>query len=166
MSCDAGAARLRQRDRRRVAAIPVAAGLGAHQPNRRLPLAQQRQGRRGQVQAVTTAATGLACFIFRFLRRPQIQKARVQSKNISHFAFTATPKHSTKMLFGRTKNGEPASDDNLPESFHLYPQRQAIEEGFILDVLQGYVPYKQLLNSAVKLLTMINESILKQPRKP
>lgn len=72
----------------------------------------------------------------------QIQKARVQSKNISHFAFTATPKHSTKMLFGRTKNGEPASDDNLPESFHLYPQRQAIEEGFILDVLQGYVPYK------------------------
>ncbi len=37
---------------------------------------------------------------------------------------------------------QPASDDNLPESFHLYPQRQAIEEGFILDVLQGYVPYK------------------------
>ncbi len=66
----------------------------------------------------------------------QIQKARVQSKNISHFAFTATPKHSTKMLFGRTKNGEPASDENLPESFHLYPQRQAIDEGFILDVLQ------------------------------
>ncbi|KAB0600810.1 hypothetical protein F7R19_19230, partial [Cupriavidus pauculus] len=44
----------------------------AHQPHRRLPLAQQRQDRRGQVQAATTAATGLACFIFRFLRRPQI----------------------------------------------------------------------------------------------
>jgi TnpA family transposase len=51
-------------------AVPVAAGLGAHQPDRRLPLAQQRQDRRGQVQAATTAATGLACFIFRFLRRP------------------------------------------------------------------------------------------------
>ncbi len=38
---------------------------------RRLPLAQQRQDRRGQVQAATAAATGLACFIFRFLRRPQ-----------------------------------------------------------------------------------------------
>lgn len=72
----------------------------------------------------------------------QIQKSRVQSKNISHFAFTATPKHSTKMLFGRTKNGEPATEENLPESFHLYPQRQAIDEGFILDVLKGYVPYK------------------------
>lgn len=72
----------------------------------------------------------------------QIQKARVQSKNISHFAFTATPKHSTKMLFGRTKDDKAASNDNLPDSFHLYPQRQAIEEGFILDVLKGYVPYE------------------------
>ncbi|WP_176000839.1 enoyl-ACP reductase FabI [Burkholderia vietnamiensis] len=35
-------------------------------------MAQQRQGRRGKVQAVATAATGLACFIFRFLRRPQL----------------------------------------------------------------------------------------------
>jgi hypothetical protein len=52
-------------------AVPVAAGLGAHQPDRRLPLAQQRQDRRGQVQAAATAATGLACFIFRFLRRPR-----------------------------------------------------------------------------------------------
>lgn len=72
----------------------------------------------------------------------QIQKARVQSKNISHFAFTATPKHSTKMLFGRTKDDKAVSNDNLPDSFHLYPQRQAIEEGFILDVLKGYVPYE------------------------
>jgi hypothetical protein len=38
-------------------------GWGAHQPDRRLPLAQQRQDRRGQVQAATAAATGLACFI-------------------------------------------------------------------------------------------------------
>ncbi len=72
----------------------------------------------------------------------KIQNARVQTKNISQFAFTATPKHSTMMLFGRTANGEPASDDNLPQSFHLYTMRQAIEEGFILDVLKGYVPYK------------------------
>ncbi|SDC25878.1 type I restriction endonuclease subunit R [Acinetobacter boissieri] len=72
----------------------------------------------------------------------KIQQSREQSKNISHFAFTATPKHSTKMLFGRTKNNLPATSDNLPQSFHLYSQRQAIEEGFILDVLKGYVPYK------------------------
>ncbi|KAB2773592.1 type I restriction endonuclease subunit R [Brucella anthropi] len=72
----------------------------------------------------------------------QIQKARVQSNSISHFAFTATPKHSTMMLFGRTDNGEQPTDENLPHSFHRYPMRQAIEEGFILDVLKGYVPYK------------------------
>jgi TnpA family transposase len=57
------ALRARQTGRRDAVAIPVAAGVGAHQPDRRLPLAQQRQGRRGQVQAVATAATGLACFI-------------------------------------------------------------------------------------------------------
>ena len=44
---------------------------GAHQPDGRLPLAQQRQDRRGQVQAAAPAASGLACFIFRFLKRPQ-----------------------------------------------------------------------------------------------
>ncbi|WP_327858359.1 type I restriction endonuclease subunit R [Acinetobacter guillouiae] len=71
----------------------------------------------------------------------QIQKSRVQSKSISHFAFTATPKHSTKMLFGTVKDTR-----GIPDSFHLYPQRQAIEEGFILDVLKGYVPYKTAYN--------------------
>ena len=37
-------------------------------------LAQQCQGRCGEVQAIATAATGLACFIFRFMRRPQIHR--------------------------------------------------------------------------------------------
>ncbi|MCC8996761.1 MAG: hypothetical protein LM517_06880, partial [Nitrosomonas sp.] len=57
-----------------------------HQPDRRLPLAQQRQDRRGQVQAATTVATGLACFIFRFLRRPQVEFAKnfhVDSSNVN-----------------------------------------------------------------------------------
>ena len=80
----------------------------------------------------------------------KIQQSRVQSKSISHFAFTATPKHSTKMLFGRTKNGQPATDTNLPQSFHLYTQRQAIEEGFILDVLKGYVSYQTAYKWASK----------------
>lgn len=75
-----------------------------------------------------------------------MQQARVLPQNISHFAFTATPKHSTFMLFGHTKNGQAASKDNLPQAFHRYPMRQAIEEGFILDVLKGYVPYKTAYN--------------------
>lgn len=77
----------------------------------------------------------------------QLQKSRVRPKNISHFAFTATPKHSTFMLFGRVPDpSQPASKDNMPASFHRYPMRQAIEERFILDVLRGYVPYKTAFN--------------------
>ncbi|MDQ7212706.1 hypothetical protein RCH46_28225, partial [Serratia fonticola] len=45
----------------------------ARQPDRRLPVAQQRQDRRGQVQAATTAATSLAYDFFRFLKRPLLE---------------------------------------------------------------------------------------------
>ncbi len=77
----------------------------------------------------------------------EMQKSRVRPTNVSHFAFTATPKHSTFTLFGRPKDeSQPPSDDNKPESFHRYTQRQAIEEGFILDVLRNYTPYKQAVN--------------------
>ncbi len=81
----------------------------------------------------------------------QLQKSRVRPKNLSHFAFTATPKHSTLMLFGRTKDGGKASKTNLPASFHRYPMRQAIEEEFILDVLKGYTPYQTAFNLAKQL---------------
>ncbi len=56
--------------------------------------------------------------------------------NVSSFAFTATPKTKTLEVFGRKdKYGK-------PREFHLYSMRQAIEEGFILDVLKNYVSYK------------------------
>lgn len=74
----------------------------------------------------------------------EIQKSRVRPANVSHFAFTATPKHSTLTLFGRpTDPSRPPSDDNKPIPFHRYTQRQAIEEGFILDVLRNYTTYQQ-----------------------
>ena len=77
----------------------------------------------------------------------ELQKSRARPKNISYFAFTGTPKHSTLMLFGRPADpSRPASKTNLPQPFHRYPMRQAIEEGFILDVLKGYVPYKTAFN--------------------
>lgn len=60
--------------------------------------------------------------------------------NISYFAFTATPKAKTLELFGRVPEG--AGPDATPEPFDLYSMQQAIEEGFILDVLQNYTPYK------------------------
>jgi hypothetical protein len=45
-------------------------------------MAQQCQGRCGEVQAIATAATGLACFIFRFLRRPRVLKARISASDV------------------------------------------------------------------------------------
>lgn len=82
----------------------------------------------------------------------QLQKSRAKPDNISYFAFTGTPKHSTLMLFGRPTNpSQPISNDNLPKAFHTYTMRQAIEEKFILDVLKGYVPYKTALNLSKQL---------------
>ena len=69
--------------------------------------------------------------------------ARRSSPNLSYYAFTATPKPKTIELFGRLPNPElPASKDNLPAAYHVYSMRQAIEEGFILDVLKKYTNYK------------------------
>lgn len=72
----------------------------------------------------------------------QMQENKVMPDNVSFFAFTATPKADTKTLFGRPGNEVDKNGNPLPESFHLYPMRQAIEEGYILDVLLGYMPYK------------------------
>jgi type I restriction enzyme R subunit len=70
-------------------------------------------------------------------------EARKGSNNISYFAFTATPKAKTLELFGRKPDMDaPASDSNKPLPFHVYSMRQAIEEGFILDVLQNYTSYR------------------------
>ena len=68
-------------------------------------------------------------------RLNQIMASRGQQKNLSFFAFTATPKGKTLELFGRE------GDTGKPEAFHTYSMRQAIEEGFILDVLRNYTTY-------------------------
>lgn len=65
----------------------------------------------------------------------EVMSSRSRPSNVSYFAFTATPKAKTLELFGRPgKSG-------LPEPFHVYSMRQAIEEGFIMDVLKNYVSY-------------------------
>ncbi|WP_270993405.1 type I restriction endonuclease subunit R [Listeria seeligeri] len=71
--------------------------------------------------------------------------------NVSYFAFTATPKPKTLERFGR-KNSE---GHFVP--FHLYSMRQAIEEGFILDVLQNYTTYKTYYN----IISESDEKVLK-----
>jgi type I restriction enzyme R subunit len=62
---------------------------------------------------------------------------------ITYVAFTATPKAKTLELFGRRPDPTlAAGPENLPAPFHIYSMRQAIEEGFILDVLKNYTPYR------------------------
>ncbi|SMP49123.1 type I restriction enzyme, R subunit [Desulfonatronum zhilinae] len=71
--------------------------------------------------------------------REQIERSaqsRGQQSNISFFAFTATPKYKTLQVFGH-KDAK-----GKPQPFHLYSMRQAIEEGFILDVLKNYTTYE------------------------
>lgn len=63
--------------------------------------------------------------------------------SVTYVAFTATPKAKTLELFGRKPDPDlPAGPGNLPAAFHVYSMRQAIEEGFILDVLKNYTSYK------------------------
>jgi type I restriction enzyme R subunit len=66
----------------------------------------------------------------------QMSAKASQDKGLTYIAFTATPKQKTLELFGRK------GADGLPQAFHVYSMRQAIEEEFILDVLKNYTTYK------------------------
>jgi len=69
--------------------------------------------------------------------------SRASESGLTYVAYTATPKAKTLELFGRRPDPtKPASETNLPAPFHVYSMRQAIEENFILDVLQNYTSYK------------------------
>lgn len=66
----------------------------------------------------------------------EVIKARKMKDNASYLAFTATPKNTTLEKFGNKQA------DGTYKPFHLYSMKQAIEEGFILDVLSNYTTYK------------------------
>ena len=70
-----------------------------------------------------------------------------KQKNLSFFAFTATPKNKTMQIFGEKL------EDGKYKPHHIYSMLQAIEEGFILDVLQNYMTY----NTFYKLIKKTNE---------
>lgn len=80
--------------------------------------------------------------------------SRKRPENVSYFAFTATPKNKTLELFGR-KGAE-----GTPVPFHVYSMRQAIEEGFILDVLKQYTSY----STFYKLGAVANEKLVPQKK--
>jgi type I restriction enzyme, R subunit len=85
----------------------------------------------------------------------ELIESRKMIKNGSYFAFTATPKNKTLETFGvprkYTKDGE---EKTAFDAFHLYSMKQAIEEEFILDVLQNYTTY----NSFYKLIKSVEEN--------
>jgi type I restriction enzyme R subunit len=85
---------------------------------------------------------------------------RAGSAGITYVAFTANPKAKTLELFGRRPNpDEPAGSGNLPEPFHVYSMRQAIEEEFILDVLQNYTSYKLAFQLAQEGQSLSSEKV-------
>lgn len=69
----------------------------------------------------------------------RIIKGRKMAKNANYYAFTATPKNKTLEMFG--DKVERINEAPLYIPFHEYTMKQAIEEGFILDVLKNYTPY-------------------------
>src|SRR5439155_20406338 len=73
----------------------------------------------------------------------KIMKGRQRLPHLSFFAFTATPKTKTLEVFGKAKEIVTLEGVKKIEHkpFHTYTMRQAIEEGFILDVLQSYTTY-------------------------
>lgn len=91
--------------------------------------------------------------------------SRRNSPNLSYFAFTATPKTKTLELFGRLPNpDEVPSKTNKPVAYHVYSMRQAIEEGFILDVLKNYTNYKVAYQLALRIQSADQEVESKKAR--
>jgi len=103
------------------AARDLKAALGAGSEEARLDIAEKEEAG-GPVTAEDKLNEAVA--------------ARSHQENLSFFAFTATPKPRTVELFGTVV---PGADRKVP--FHTYSMRQAIEEGFILDVLRHYTPF-------------------------
>ncbi len=80
----------------------------------------------------------------------RIMESRKMLPNASYFAFTATPKNKTLEIFGEPlKDG----DDTKHRPFHVYSMKQAIQEGFILDVLESYTP----VDSYYRLMKTVEE---------
>lgn len=69
-------------------------------------------------------------------------QSRKMKNNASYFAFTATPKNTTLEKFGEKQSPNNPDDKPIFKPFHLYSMKQAIEEGFILDVLKNYTTYQ------------------------
>lgn len=85
-----------------------------------------------------------------------IEQMNNSLENVSFFAFTATPKEKTLQLFGQKQI------DGTFKPFHIYSMQQAIEEGFILDVLQNYTTFDMYYNIIKNLNNNLDNKVLKK----
>lgn len=88
----------------------------------------------------------------------KIMEGRKMLTNASYFAFTATPKHKTLEMFGVPY---PSEGKIKHKPFHVYTMKQAIQEGFILDVLKSYTP----INSYYKIAKIVEDDPLFDKKK-
>ena len=121
------------------------ASLGAHRYAVIIDEAHSSQG--GDAAARLKQALGANAVAGDDVEDPATYLTRVRGPqpNLSYFAFTATPKFSTLQLFGTFDpdkvNPRSPGERGMYVPFHVYSMRQAIEEGFILDVLANYLTY-------------------------
>lgn len=88
----------------------------------------------------------------------KILEGRKMLTNASYFAFTATPKNKTLEMFGVPY---PSEGKVKSRPFHVYTMKQAVQEGFILDVLKSYTP----INSYYKIAKIIEDDPLFDKKK-
>ena len=90
---------------------------------------------KGKIQSTTYRIYDGACGTGGMLT---VAEGRMQEKNASYFAFTATPKNKTLEMFGKKERLPDGT--TKPEPHYVYTMKQAIEEGFIMDVLRHFTP--------------------------
>lgn len=117
------------------AANSASSSTSRKQPKVQLPEARPLPSDTGNEEGDVTDEDVIAEYFTR------MQAGHVMPSNVSFFAFTTTPKAETMTLFGRTGDKLDSKGQHIPVSFHRYLMRQAIEEGYIINPLSGYMPY-------------------------
>lgn len=117
------------------AANSASSSTSRKQPKVQLPEARPLPSDTGNEEGDVTDEDVIAEYFTR------MQAGHVMPSNVSFFAFTTTPKAETMTLFDRPGDKLDSKGQHIPVSFHRYPMRQAIEEGYIINPLSGYMPY-------------------------
>ncbi len=134
--------------------IQDAIGAGRKDKNFAIIIDEAHSGQGGSTAIEMGRVLGNSAFSGEIEDYEDAINAAIESRqlltNASYFAFTATPKNKTLEMFGEAESQAEGEKRHRP--FHLYTMKQAIEEGFIIDVLTNYTPYRSYyeLNKAIE----------------